>query len=309
MFPPSAGFSRSEFLEPKNASGAPVQSGFALPAAAAMLLPKNSTIESSQWQALDGSIDLARPPLAVIPVVTKAVEYTVPVPALVRPNAALTPNIDRAQILNDSAPTPLTKVLETRPRGQEPAFQAAPADALAVGLPSILPSFPDWESFSSRTWENETGRLSLPASLPAAESRPCLKRAWRQRDVAQPPNPDPAPVGLAPAIHLLAATTILDQPVLNPSTRLLNLFEQTFTHAASAGFGQPDWSAATTTSLLPARDIPSRKKKIGLCSLTVNWQPSLPDTQEIGLSRFLPVRRSAILPSARAWPRLGAPPQ
>ena len=299
-------FSRSGRVEPKNASGVPVQSGFVLPAAGEMLLPKNSTVESYQWQVLDGSIDLARPPLEVVGVATEAIDYAAPVPALVRPNATLTPNIDRAQILNDAAHTLLREVLETRPRGQEPTFQAAPAEALAVGLPSMLAPFPDWEGFSSRTWENETGRLSLPTSMPDAELRPCLKRPWQQSDVPQPPNPDPAPVGLAPAIHHLAPTTILDQPVLNPSTLLGNLFEQTFTQAASAGFGQPEWSAKAVTGLLPAGDIPSRDKKLGLCSLTANWQPCQPAAHEVALFRFLAVRRSTILPSARAWPRLGA---
>ena len=301
----STEFSRSGRVEPKNATGAPVQSGFALPAAAPTLLPENSTIESYQWQALDGSIDLARPSLDVFPVATKAMDYTLPVPAPVRPNATLTPNIDRAQILNASAHTLMVEVLETRPRGQQPPVWASPADALSVGLPSILASFPDWKGFSSRTWENETGRLSLPTSIAEAEFRPCLKRAWPLCDVAQPPNPDPAPVGWAPAIHLLAPTTILDQPALNPSALLGNLFDQTFTLADSARFGQPDWSAKVATGLLPAGDIPFRNKKIRLCSLTANWTPCQPATREVAISRFLAVRRSAILPSARPWPRLG----
>jgi hypothetical protein len=274
-----------------------------------MILPKNTSVESYRWQALDGSIDLARPPLELVREATEAIDYTAPVPAPVRPNATLTPNIDRAQILNESAHTLLREVLETIPRGQAPPFQVAPADALTVGLRSILASFPGWEGFAPRTWENETGRLSLPTAIAYAESRPCLKRAWRQSDVAQPPKPDPAPVGLAPAIHLLVPTVPVDQRVLSTSRLLGTLFAQTFTQAASAGFGQPEWSASVPTGLLAAGDIPSRNNKIGVCSLTANWQPCLPATQEVALFRFLAVRRSPILPSARAWPRLGALPQ
>jgi hypothetical protein len=300
----STGFSKTTSIQLRDVAGQRIQSAFDLPAAVTPLLPEETAIQSYEWQAEDGPIDIARRPLEAIRPATGAIDFASPSPAPLRPHATLPANIDRGQILTGASAL-VRSVLET-PR-LEPAFLTTSVDPVELGLPAIRAPLAAWEGFSSRTWENREGRFSLPTAGERNSTLvelPFLPMAWLA--AALPLNSDATSAGLTPAIRLLTPKEIPTHPALIASPPLGSCFDRAFTLAPSANFGQPDLSPFDSTSLPQATDIPARNSKIALCALTATWNPCLPVTPDVGLLKFLPVRRSAILPSARSWPRLAA---
>jgi hypothetical protein len=338
--PQSTGFAGNTSVRSRNADGQRIQSGFVLQAEMAPVLPEQSAIVFSGWQVSHGPMGIARPQLETSRVSTGAIDFAPPTPAPVRPDAKRTLNIDQRQILTAASTlgSLFRGVLETLPRGQEPAFVTPPLGATTFGLRSILAPFPAWESFSFRTWQNQAAHFSLPTTLadgvespkfppeplryapdcikqdaageqaPSLEHLPYLPMAWPGTDVTLPPSADPTPAAASPAIRFLTPRHIINQPAVIASALLGTVFERDFTLAPSARFGQPDLTSVASTSM-PAADMPVRDSRIGLCALTATWNPCLPATPARSLAKFLPARKSPILPSARSWPRLGAPPQ
>jgi len=345
QIPPSTDFSAISML-PWDGEGQRTPSGFALPAVAALLLPEEYSMEFRVWEVANGPAGIARGPLETSRVPAGAIDFAPPAPAPLHPGAALTPGIDRGQILADAGTVDSLRrdVLETRPRGRELSFVTAPAGALKFGLEPVLAAFPGQEVFSAHTWQNRATHFSFPTATadsfepakfhlepfryaadcirpdfirhdaacgpaPSIAGLPYRRIARQGTDFAPPPSMDPTPAASLAAIRFLPPGVVLTESALIASALLPAAFERAFTAAPSAVFGPPDSTAAASTCLPAAKDSPAGKSEIGLCALAAAWNPCLPAIKNGVPAKFLPVRRSPILPSARKWPRLGAPPQ
>lgn len=334
----STRFAGNISIQPKDAAGEPVESGFALPVETGLRLPEEKAIESYGWQVAGGPIGIARPPLEVRLVSTQPLDSFAPAPVPVRPAPQSAAAIDKGEILTAPAEFLFLGVLETRPRGQEPVFANPPADPMKLALPSILAAFPRRGPFSTATWQNQARHFSLPVTLAdgteaakftlqpveyapecikqdaAAERKPSLKNlssrslAWPETDYALPPNADPIPAASEPGVCLLAPAEISNPLALRENPVFAGVFERDFTAASNVVIAGPDLPFVSSTRLPADGAIPFGDTGIGLCALTIEWEPSVPALRDLPAARFLPVRKGPIMPAARSWPRLGALP-
>jgi hypothetical protein len=333
----SIGFAGIPPLQPKDADGRPIQSGFALTAATVPLLPHETAIESYGWHASSGPLGIGRPAFEMIRVSTRAIDFVPPSPAPARPNATLTPG-HRIRIPAAAGIDSLARsVLETSPRGQKPAPVISQLGAMECGLSAILAPLPAWEG-SSPALRNQAPHVSRGSALadsagpveftpeplrytpdcgkdlkqdavgepaPSVAMRPCHLTEWRRTDCAPPAGADPAPTGWEPTVRRLTTTGVWDSLKLAGNTVFRAVLERRFTSAASSVFGHLESTVLAPPALPTAVDIPVRDWRIGLCAPTATWNPCLPVIPNRPLA-FLPARGSAVLPSARSWPRLGA---
>jgi hypothetical protein len=330
----STGFAGIPPLQPRDAAGQRIQSGSPMTAVVAPLLPGEEAIESFGWQASSGQIGIGRPPLETTRVSTRAVDFALPAPAPVRPIATL-PAGARGMI--PEAGSLMRSVLETAPKGREPAPVILPVNAKASGLMAILAPFPAWER-SSPALRNQSPRFSrrpavadsagprefaaeplhyLPdcgkdiqqdaagEQAPLVAMRPYRATEWRGADFDLPAGADPTPTGWQPPVGLLNPEGVWDRPELAENVVWRSVFERRFTAASQGVFGHLESTVLAPAALPAAADIPVRDWRIGICAPTIVWNPCLPATPNRPLA-FLPSRGSAILPSARSWPRLGA---
>jgi hypothetical protein len=337
----STGFAGNTSLRPRDRDGKSIQSGGEVLAEVVPRLPAEKGIEFSGWQVSFGPTGISHAPLEVVRVATGAIDFTPPAPAPLRPIPTLTPNIDRGEILTAASTmgSLFRSVLDTGLLGPLPVFLSRPAAAMKSELPSILAEFPAWDGFSSRTWRNQAAHFPLPTKVadgmnstkfppkPVQYAPDCIKQdaarqpapvimelprlpiAWTGIDVAPAPSVDPMPAASAPHIRLLPVRGTRSQPVLIGSALLGSVFERGFTVAPSAAFGEPDLATVASTALPGPMERPTSNSTLGICALSTIWNPCLPAMQYSLPVKFLPSRKSPILPAARAWPRLGAPPQ
>lgn len=336
--PQSSGFARNASVRPADAAGERIQSHSATEVWMSPMVPSNGSVERRQWRPVSDPAGIAHPPAETRWTSTTAVDFTPATGAAVLPSAALPPDIDRSWILTAAA-TPgslFRAVLERGPRGQEQVFLARPMGALKFSLPPTLAAPSGWERCFSGTWQNEPILSPLSFSIadgfdstnfppePLAFLLDSVKQdpgrepvrsiaqlayvpmAWPGSDVALPRSGDPAPANSMPAIRFLAPVHFSDQPALLAAAFLGTPFEHAFIPATSADFGGPDFRMIASKRL-PAAARVVFPSKIGLCGPTATWNPSAPTTPAAPLLKLLPARRSPILPSARSWPRLGAP--
>ncbi len=338
---PSTGFAGNTSVTPRDAHGKRIQGGGEVLGEVAPRLPGEKGIEFSGWQVSFGPTGISHAPLEVVRVATAAIDFTPPAPAPFRPIPTLTPNIDRGEILmaTSTIGSLFRNVVETSPLGPLPVFLTRPAGSMTSELPSILAEFPAWDGFSSHTWRNQAAHFPLPINVadgmkstkfraspvqyaldcikqdaarepaPAIVELPCRRVAWTGTDVAPARGVDPMPAASAPKIRLLPVENTLIQPVLIGSALLRTVLERAFTVAPSAAFGEPDLSTVACTALPGPKELPTGNSTLGICALSTIWNPSLPAMPHSPPVKFLPSRKSPILPPARAWPRLGAPPQ
>jgi hypothetical protein len=338
---PSTGFAGNTSVTPRDADGKRIQSGGEAPGEVAPRLPGEKGIEFSGWQVSFGPTGISHAPLEVARVATGAIDFTPPTPAPLRPIATMPPNIDRGEILTATGTmgSLFRNVLDTGLPGSLPVFFTRPAGAMNPELPSILAGFPAWDGFSSRTWMNQVAHFPLPAKVadgmkstkfppkpvqyapdcikqdaarepaPSIRELPRLRVAWTGIDVAPAPCVDPMPAASAPKICLLPVENTRSQPVLTGSALLGSVFERAFAVAPSARFGEPNLATVACTALPGPKELPTGNSTLGICALSRKWNPSLPAIPQSSPVKFLPARKSPILPPARAWPRLGAPPQ
>ncbi|HEV1284966.1 MAG TPA: hypothetical protein VNU44_06630 [Bryobacteraceae bacterium] len=330
---PSTGFAGIPPLQPRDAAIHPIQSGFAMTAVAAPLLPEEREVDFYGWQASSGPLGIGRAPLEISRVPAGVVDFALPAPAPVHPIAAL-PAGHRGLI--PEAGSVVRSVLDTGPKGQEPMPVMFPLGATQCGFMATLAPFPAWEG-SSPALRNQAPHFSTrPALADSAGPRefaaeplryqpdcgkhiqqdagerallvamlPYRSTVWRRIDFAMPRGADPAPTGWQPAVCLLTPAGVWDRPELARNTASRGVFERRFTAAANSVVGHLESTVLAPTALPTAVDMPVRDWRIGLCAPTIAWNPCLPAIPNRPLA-FLPARGSAILPSASAWPRLGA---
>ncbi len=333
----STGFAGNT-LQPADAAAVSIQSGSGMKAWVKPLVPRDGAIKRYRWRAESGPAGIARPSAETRRTPTRAMSFNPPAPAAVLPNAALAPDIDRDRILTatGSAGSLFQWVLETRPQGQDQVFLTASVDVMDYGLQAVVATTPAWGPVSSGTWQNQTAPFPLSVPIadvveltrfrpqPLAYAPDCIKQdagdeqapsieqlahlpfAWPVADAFLPPPEGPAPADALPVIHFLAPARVSDHPALMASALLGTPCEPVFAAAASKDFGRPDFRIIASKRL-PAAARAVFQSKIGLCDLAAVWNPSGPATPAVPVVKFLPARRSAILPSARSWPRLGAP--
>ena len=333
----STAFAEIPSLQPKDAAGERLAGGFAMPAVPVPLLPGGRAIEFYRWQASSGTIEMACRPLQTSRESTRAVDFALPSPAPGRPIAGLPPS---HRGLIPEAASLLRSFLKTSPRGTGPALVKTPRGALECRFTAILAPFPARRGdspalphqaphFSDRRalvdsagsaefaaeplrYTPDCGRSIKPRAAceraPLVAMLPYHPAQWRRTDFALPAGADPSPTNWRP-LCLLSPAGVWERPQLPANTAWRGFFESAFTGASNTLCVPPEAAAGLPTTVLPATpDITARDWRIGLCALRVAWSPCLPATSTRPLA-FLPVRGGAVLPSARSWPRLGAPPQ
>lgn len=250
---------------------------------------------------------------------------------------ALSADLPRERVMVSG--TFLANVLEMSPGMGGVMFVNPPSRATEFGWRPALAQPPALELTLTETWRNQAAYFSIPARITGAPELPkfpleaypyapeCARQepwcepapslsnlsyrsiAWQQTDSTMPPGATPNPAGTLAAVLFIGPSNAARKLEMPWNTMLPIQPERAFTAAVRVLVPEADLPSQTLTILPEVSDIPGGNVRIGLSAVSTTWDPSFLAPDAPPASKFLPVRKGPILPSARSWPRLGALPR
>ena len=225
---------------------------------------------------------------------------------------------------------------------QVPIRRGFPAQPVGSSCPITLSGITVWETFDLGLWSRQTHAAPLPTSIldgtvlrafplhplaaesprrtsaAAAVETPELANsayrpaAWNAKESGFRPAKQPENILTSPAsptLELFQPPRVGGPKKIPQGGAVRIVREYPFLPAQSAISGALD-AAPQSSAKLPKND-PGHAglAQVPRCAASVTWEPQPLVSHHPPPLKFLPVRKSPILPTARNWPRLPVPPR